>query len=317
MFRVFRSLADAPADFGPCALTIGNFDGVHLGHRRILETAVERARANGWRAAVLTFDPHPTRVVAPQRAPALMTTIDQRLERFAEIGVDETLVMPFTPKVARLSPEEFVRAVLVERLGAQLVVVGSNFRFGHRHAGDIQALRQLGTAYGFRCEAVEPVHLAGAVVSSSRVRAALAAGRLREVRRLLGGAFRVRGGVIPGRGIGARQTVPTLNVAPQADLTPEDGVYVSETRDLETNHCWRSVTNVGVRPTFGPGERTVETHLLEPMEGEAPKQIEICFLRRLRDERTFHSADGLKRQILKDVGTAQRYFRLRAALEAV
>jgi riboflavin kinase/FMN adenylyltransferase len=313
MFRAFWSLAEAAPQFGPCALTIGNFDGVHLGHRLILETAVRRARAAGWNAGVLTFDPHPTRVVSPDRTPELMTTIEQRLELFAAIGLDEALVMPFTSEVARLSPEEFARDVLVEKLRARAVVVGSNFRFGHRHAGDIAALEQLGRRYGFECEAVPPVVLDGVVVSSSRARAALREGRLRQARRLLGAPFRMRGSVVSGRGIGARQTVPTLNLAPDSELAPADGVYVSETQDLETGRRWRSVTNVGVRPTFGSGERTIETHLLEPLEAEPPRRIEVWFHRRLREERTFASAEELKRQILADVGAAQRFFHLCAA----
>jgi riboflavin kinase/FMN adenylyltransferase len=316
MFRAFWSLPEAAADFGPCALTIGNFDGVHLGHRRILATAVELARANRWRAGVLTFHPHPTRVVAPDRAPALMTTIEQRLERFAEIGLDRAVVLPFTAELARLSPEEFVRDILVRTLDARAVVVGSNFRFGHRHAGDTDTLVKLGESYGFACQAAEPVHVDGAIVSSSRLRSAVRDGRLREARRLLGSAFRVRGSVSSGRGIGARQTVPTLNLAPDAELMPADGVYVSETKDIETGRCWRSVTNVGVRPTFGAGERTVETHLLEPIGEASPKRIEVWFHRRLRDERSFPSAAELKRQILADVSAAERFFRLRAALGA-
>ena len=315
MMQTFRSLADAAAaELGPCALTIGNFDGVHLGHRRILEAAVERGRQNGWKAAVLTFDPHPTRVVAPDRAPALMTTLEQRLERFEEIGIDEALILPFTAEVARMTPEEFVRDVLVEKLSTRAVVVGSNFRFGHRHAGDIATMEKLGLEHGFSCEAVQPVRLGGEVVSSSRVRAALAAGRLREVRRLLGRMFRVRGSVAAGRGIGARKTVPTLNIAPEAELTPPDGVYVSDTRDVDSSRCWRSVTNVGVRPTFGSGDRTIETHLLDPLEGPAPRRIEVCFLRRLREEKMFASAAELKQQILRDIGRAERLFRLRRAL---
>ena len=313
MFRAFWSVAEAAAEFGPCALTIGNFDGVHRGHRLILETVVRRARAGGWKAGALTFDPHPTRVVSPDRTPELMTTIEQRLELFAAIGLDEALVMPFTSEVARLSPEEFARGVLVEKLRARAVVVGSNFRFGHRHAGDIATLEELGRRYGFECEAVPPVVLDGVVASSSRARAALREGRLRQARRLLGAPFRIRGSVVSGRGIGARQTVPTLNLAPDCELTPANGVYVSETQDLETGRRWRSVTNVGVRPTFGSGERTIETHLLEPLVGEPPRRIEVWFHRRLREEKTFVSAEELKRQILADIAAAQRFFHLCAA----
>jgi riboflavin kinase/FMN adenylyltransferase len=193
------------------------------------------------------------------------------------------------------------------------VVVGSNFRFGHRHAGDIATLEQLGRRYGFECEAIEPLHLAGGIVSSSRVRAALKQGRLTEARRLLGASFRLRGSVVSGRGIGSRRTVPTLNLAPDSELLPADGVYVTETQDVESRRCWRSVTNVGVRPTFGAGERTIETHLLEPMEGESPRRIDVCFVRRLRDERAFESTEELRAQILDDISDAERFFRLRAA----
>ena len=315
MVRAFWSLSEAAAaNLGPCAVTIGNFDGVHLGHRRILETAVAHARSQGWTAVVLTFDPHPTRLVAPERAPALMTTIEQRLELFDDIGVDAALVMPFTREVARLSPEEFVREVLVEKLSSSAVIVGSNFRFGHKHAGDIATLQELGCRHGFVCEAVPPVECAGGIVSSSRIRTALAEGRLSQARRLLGAVFRVRGAVVRGRGIGSSQTVPTLNVALEADLAPADGVYVSETKDLSGGRCWRSVSNVGVRPTFGGGDRTVETHLLDPLDGPPPERIDVCFLRRLREERTFESAAELKRQILVDIAAAERLFRLRQAL---
>lgn len=313
MFRAFSNLADATGP-GPRVVTIGNFDGVHLGHRRILETAARLAKERGWKAMALTFDPHPTRVVAPERAPALMTTIEQRLEAFEALGLDEALVMPFTPEVARLSPEEFARGALAEALGARAVVVGSNFRFGHKHAGDVKALESLGEKLGFECRPVPPLHFGGAVVSSSRVRAALREGRLREARRLLGAPYRLRGGVARGRGIGGAQTVPTLNLDPDCEILPRDGVYVTETLDADNGRCWRSVTNVGVRPTFGGGGRVVETHLLEPLESGAPRRIEICFLRRLREERMFASVDELKQQILRDIAAARRFFDLRAAL---
>ncbi|MCB9384128.1 MAG: bifunctional riboflavin kinase/FAD synthetase [Bryobacterales bacterium] len=310
MFQAFGSLADAAAAPGPRVVTIGNFDGVHLGHRRILEEAKSLARARGWKAAVLTFDPHPTRVVAPERAPELMTTIEQRLERFAELGLDEALVLPFDADVARLSPEEFARDVLADALEARAVVVGSNFRFGHKHAGDVETLRALGLRYGFECVAVAPLMVDAAVVSSSRVRAALGQGRLREARRLLGRSYAMRGAVASGRGIGGSQTVPTLNLDPDCEMTPLDGVYVTWTRDLDSGRCWRSVSNVGVRPTFGSGARVVETHLLDPLEAGPPRRIEVTFLRRLREERTFASAPDLKRQIVQDIHAANRFFAL-------
>ncbi|MEZ5393821.1 MAG: adenylyltransferase/cytidyltransferase family protein [Bryobacterales bacterium] len=161
MFRAFASLADAATAPGPRVVTIGNFDGVHLGHQRILEEATALANERGWKATALTFDPHPTRVVAPERAPALMTTIAQRLERFAALGLDEALVLPFNADVARLSPEEFARDVLAEALAARAVVVGSNFRFGYKHAGNVETLRELGARYGFDCIAVPPLTVDG------------------------------------------------------------------------------------------------------------------------------------------------------------
>ncbi|HEY2017796.1 MAG TPA: adenylyltransferase/cytidyltransferase family protein, partial [Bryobacteraceae bacterium] len=147
--RVYRSLAEVPADFGPSALTIGNFDGVHAGHRRILRRLKALADERGWKASALTFDPHPTRVVAPERAPRLMTSPERRAELMGKEGIDQVLILPFTPEVAQIEPEAFVRGLLVGRLGVRAVLVGDNFRFGHRHAGNIKVLTELGREFGF------------------------------------------------------------------------------------------------------------------------------------------------------------------------
>ena len=316
MPEVFDSLEALPPSFGPCALTIGNFDGVHAGHQRILEVTAERARANGWRAAALTFEPHPLKILAPERAPLSMMTLGQRLRRMGECGIETVVVLAFTPELSRTEPEEFVDRVLAGALGARWVVVGENFRFGRRHAGDVDTLERLGGGFGFRAEAVEPVVSGGEVVSSTRIRQAVAAGRVVEARRLLGHPFAIAGEVQPGRGIGARSTVPTLNLAPESELLPFDGVYVSETCDRDTSRLWRSISNVGVRPTFGGGERTVETHLLDPFDGRAPSRIEVTFHRRLRAERRFESAAALKEQIVTDIARTQRFFRLLDAVSA-
>lgn len=311
MLKLFRSLDEIPADFGPSVVTIGNFDGVHCGHRKILDLANCLAQQHGWQTATLTFDPHPLQVVAPERAPRLMTSIEQRLEILESTGVEAMVVLPFTTEFSMQSPEEFVEQVLVRGLRSACVVVGENFRFGHRHAGDIDTLERLGRRYGFVTETVGPFRMGGQTVSSSRIRAAVAAGRTDVARRLLGRPFELAGEVVPGRGIGSKSTAPTLNLNPQADLWPANGVYISETRELSGPRRWRSVTNVGVRPTFGESDRVVETHLLDPLEGSSPTAIGVGFLRRLRDERSFESSEALREQIHRDIAESKRYFRLR------
>ena len=315
MLKVYRSLDEFPSDFGPSVVTIGNFDGVHRGHRKILEIASTAAEEHGWRTATLTFDPHPLQVVAPDRAPQVMTTIEQRRELLQELGVDAMVVLPFTQAFSKQSPEEFVEQVLVRGLGCACVVVGENFRFGHRQAGDIDTLKGLGRKYGFLSETVGPFRIGGQIVSSSRIRAAVAAGRTDVARRLLGRSFELVGEVVSGRGIGSKSTAPTLNLEPQVDLWPANGVYVSETRELSGPRSWRSVTNVGVRPTFGESDRTIETHLLDPIGGASPTAIGVSFLRRLRNEQLFESSGSLREQIYQDIAEAERYFRLRDRIQ--
>ena len=307
---VYRDLDGVPADFGPSALTIGNFDGVHFGHRRILRRLVALARDHGWKPSVLTFHPHPTRVVAPERAPHLMTSVDRRCELMAGEGVEQVLILPFTKELALLSPEDFVCRLLVQRLGARAVLVGDNFRFGHRAAGNIRLLQELGHRLGFDTVIVPAITCRGRVVSSSGIRDLLAAGRVSLAARLLQHPYGIEGRVVHGRGIGSKQTVPTLNLDTAAELIPARGVYVTRTRDLDSARCWNSITNIGYRPTFADSAGlTIETFLLEPLQGETPARIGVDFLWRVRDERKFDSPEALKAQILKDAGAAQRYFR--------
>lgn len=316
-FEVYRSLDAVPSGLAPTVVSIGAFDGVHRGHQAILGRTVELARRTGRRAVALTFDPHPAVVVKPDRAPTMLMTLDQRLERLAALGLDAAVVAPFTSDFSRLSPEEFVAGPLVERLGAGAVVVGDNFRFGRRGAGDVAALGVFGRRFGFTVEAVAAVRLGGEVVSSTRIREAVRAGKVAPARRLLGVFFALRGDVVSGRGIGSKQTVPTLNLSPWTELLPADGVYTTLARDLDRDRSWRAVSNVGVRPTFGGGPRTVETHLLEPLSGDPPERLEVEFRRRLRGERRFASPEALKSQILADAGRSQRYFDLLQRFHAV
>ncbi len=305
--RVYRSLGEAPGGFGPCALTIGNFDGVHAGHRAILRQVVELARGRGWQAAVLTFDPHPAVVVAPRRAPKLMTKPGERCALMEREGIDEVLILPFTPEVARLTPEEFTRQIVAEGLGARAVLVGENFRFGAKAAGDTALLAALGARLGFETRPVAAVRRRGAVGSSSGIRALIEAGRIYRAARMLERPHFLEGEVVGGRGVGSRQTVPTLNLAPEGEVIPADGVYV--TRASAEHGSWPAVTNIGVRPTFGGGARTIETFLLSGLDGEAPQRLRIEFLHRLREERKFESAEALRTQILRDAARARSWFR--------
>jgi riboflavin kinase/FMN adenylyltransferase len=307
-FRVFRSLEEVPSGFGPCALTIGNFDGVHAGHRQILRRVVQIAHANGWKAAALTLDPHPLQVVAPDRAPKLMSTPLERCEFLREEGIEEVLILPFNESVARIPPDVFVRDIVVGKLQARAILVGKDFRFGHKHAGNTELLAKLGQQLDFATELVSAVTLRGKRVSSSLIRGLVETGNVSRACRFLSRPFHIDGPVVSGQGIGSKQTVPTLNLAPPPGLIPKTGVYVTRTRDLDNPQVWNSITNVGFRPTFDGASLTIETFLLDPLF-TAPSNIRVQFLLRLRDERKFDTPEALKAQILRDVNRTRNYFR--------
>jgi riboflavin kinase/FMN adenylyltransferase len=307
-FLICHHLDQIPPDFGPCALAIGNFDGVHAGHRQIIRRVAELARVNGWKAAALTFDPHPTQVVAPDRAPRLMTKPLERCEMLREEGIDEVLILPFDESVAKISPEAFIRDVVVQKLRARAILVGKDFRFGHKHAGDTTLLAKMGEDLGFTTVLIPEVIMRGERVSSSLIRRLVEEGKVSRACRFLARPFCVDGPVIPGQGIGSKETVPTLNLAPGTGVVPKTGVYVTRTRDLKSGQAWNSITNVGYRPTFDGQSLTIETFLLGPLT-VPPENIRVQFLLRLRDERKFESPEALKAQILRDVKRAQTYFR--------
>jgi riboflavin kinase/FMN adenylyltransferase len=304
--RAFRSVSDVPEDFGQSVVTIGNFDGVHAGHREILRRVVAIARDRGLVPVVLSFDPHPARVLAPERAPKLITTVGQRLDRMQSEGMEAALLLPFSLELARQSPEEFARTVLAETLRARVVIVGDDFRFGHKQAGDLATLRTLGERFGYEVESAGAILRRGERISSTAIRKLVEAGRVSRACRMLGAPFALEGPVVQGHGIGSRQTVPTLNLAPENDLLPKTGVYVTRTRDLDSGREWQSVTNVGYRPTFDGRDLTCETFLLDPFDGSTPQRIEVSFLYFIRDEKKFDSPELLRAQILKDVAFAQR-----------
>lgn len=306
---VFRSLAELPDNFGPCAITIGNFDGVHIGHQQIMRHVTAIAHEHGCKAAALTFDPHPTRLVAPTRAPSLLTTPEQRAGLLLNQGIDEVLILPFTAEIAKLTPEEFVCEILSAKLKARIVLVGDNFRFGNRAAGDARTLQELGRKYGFSTEIIHAILWRGRVISSSEIRQSIEAGNVSLACRMLGRPYALEGRVVSGAGIGSKQTVPTLNLETKAEVLPKTGVYVTRTHDGSNSREWRSITNVGYRPTFNGHGLTIETFLLDPLAGEPPQEISVQFLRWVREERKFPSPEALKAQILQDVARTNSYFR--------
>ena len=310
-FRVFRSLDELPADFGPSVVTIGNFDGVHAGHRELMKRAVEIAREHSsWQPSVLTFDPHPSTLVAPARAPKLLTSMDTRLEQMREVGIRQVFILPFTWDVARLTPETFVGQLLVAAMKARAIVIGDNFRFGHKQSGDTARLRELGELHGFRTEVVGAVTRRSLLVSSTEIRKLLGIGNVTKANRLLQRPYSLTGPVVSGHGIGRSKTVPTLNIQPPSEVLPAQGVYITCTTDAYApSRQWNSITNLGVRPTFEGHELAIETFLLTPFDGVDPKRIRIDFLRRVREERKFDSREELKSQIMRDVARAQAFFR--------
>jgi riboflavin kinase/FMN adenylyltransferase len=310
MISIFHSTAEIPAGFGPCVASIGNFDGVHLGHRQILSAVAREAHEQGARAVAITFDPHPEQFLRPAHAPRLLTPIDERLRLLSLTGIDAVVVLPFDEALASLVAQEFVRGILVEALGLRSLHEGGNFHFGHRAEAGLAELQQLGAEFGFAVCVHPPVRARGLEVSSSAIRDFVAAGDMTRARWMLGRPFEVRSTQARGRGIGARLLVPTVNLAAYDGLLPAFGVYVA--RLTVAGRSFKAVTNVGNRPTFGAASFAVESHILdfEPVEIDDHTPIELEFLMRLRGEIEWPTPDALKAQIFRDIARAKRYFRL-------
>src|SRR3984893_6439902 len=289
-------------------LAIGNFDGIHLGHQAILRAVVQRAEKTKDVATALTFDPSPRRVLRPESAPMRVCTNAQRIEWFGTVGLEAAVVLPFTLDLARLSPEEFVEQILVRVLHLRAVRVGENFRFGHKQGGDVALLRELGARYGFAVEIIPPIALDGEIVSSTAIRREIAAGNVTHAARLLGRPFVLTGEVVSGTGTGRRFTFPTLNLKPEQELLPGRGVYVTRTLLQGETKSRRSVTNVGMRPTFNGASLSVETHLLDFSGEVTAKRMEVRFWKRLREEKKFAGPEELRIQIARDIASADAFF---------
>jgi riboflavin kinase/FMN adenylyltransferase len=289
---------------GPTAVAAGNFDGLHLGHQKILRFLVERARGQKLRSVVLTFSPHPERVLGRSQI-AMIQTLAQRLESFRSLGVQAVLVAPFTKTFAGLSVRDFVERILAGSLGAREIIVGEDFRFGRGRRGDIGSLKLAGTGLGFRVYPVKPVRRRGRVVSSSLIRELLADGAVDEAAVFLGRPYEVEGRVVGGSARGRTLGFPTANVLPENEIIPA-GVFLTGTVVHGQEHP--SVTNIGTRPTFGCGPRHIETFLLDYRGNLYRRRVGLRFIRKLRPERTFPSGGDLVAQIRSDVRAARRYF---------
>jgi riboflavin kinase/FMN adenylyltransferase len=289
-------------------LAIGNFDGIHLGHQAILRSAVARAQAIGAVSTALTFDPSPRKVLRPDSAPLRLSTNAQRMDWFNALGLEAAVILPFTLELARLSPEEFVQQILVRDLHIKTVLVGEDFHFGHKQAGNVKLLKELGAKNDFEVVIIPPVQYRGEIVSSTIIRREVAEGDVSHAGRLLGRPFALTGEVVSGTGTGRKFTFPTLNLAAEQELLPARGVYITRTFFEGETCSRRSVTNIGVRPTFNGSALSVETHLLDSQGITTPNRIEVRFWKRLREEKKFTGPEELRAQIARDIATANKFF---------
>jgi riboflavin kinase / FMN adenylyltransferase len=303
--KVATSLADVDVSHSS-VVSIGNFDGLHLGHREILKSVVTRARELGLQSVAMTFSPHPIRFLAPDRAPRLITTLEQKIKLIESMGVDLLFIARFDEPFSKLSPEDFVQRYLLEGLGARSVCVGGNFNFGYQQRGTLQTLRQF-TSH-FEIIEVPPVRVRGSIVSSSSIRQLIADGYVSRACRMLRRWVEIEGSIVSGAGRGRTMKVPTLNLQPENELVPKNGVYVTRV-SLDGGPSMNAVTNIGIRPTFNETGVTIETFVLSDSVPENVTKARLSFLHRLRDERKFDSADALRQQIGLDSHRALTLFR--------
>jgi riboflavin kinase/FMN adenylyltransferase len=287
-------------------LALGNFDGLHRGHQKIVERVKRGAAEHGGTPMAMTFDPHPPRIVRPDKAPPLLMTKAQRLEALHRAGIGCVAVVRFTRELSEWEPEAFVRTVLVEWLRVSEVWVGANFLFGHDRSGNFSLLRTLGQRYGFRADKIDPVRYKDFVVSSTRIRRLVSEGRMDEAGALLGHGYYVDGTIVEGRRRGREIGFPTANLMTDNELLPPHGVYATTTTIDGIVHA--GLTNVGTRPTFGETDTTVETHLLNYSGDLYGRSVRLGFVLRLRDERRFDDVDALRSQIEADQRRAERLF---------
>lgn len=306
--KIYRNLEQLPADLGATVLSVGNFDGVHRAHQHVLRENARRARELGASSMVVTFDPHPVRILRPDVPKKLISPLPSKLRMFEQCGIEAVLILTFTRDLSLMPPREFAENILAGRLHVKEIHEGSNFHFGHHAEGNVDKLAEFGRELGFKVHIYPQQYLHREHVSSTRIRQVVAEGNVRLARQMLARPFSMLGNAGRGRGYGHRYTVPTINMARYDELVPAHGVYITWTR--VGTECFDSVTNVGNRPTFGPDSFAIETHLLNfhPIELTPETEVEIYFLDHIRPEIKFPTVEELRIQISKDVHKARRYF---------
>jgi riboflavin kinase/FMN adenylyltransferase len=305
--KVFGDVPTLRAHLDGAVATIGNFDGVHRGHRAILERLLSRGRADGHPTLLITFEPHPLKVLAPDRAPRMLTTSRQRLALLEATGIDFLLVLPFTVELAEVTAERFAREYLLEGLALRCVYVGENFNFGKGRAGNADLLARLCGELGIRAETVPEIRYLGSPISSSRIRRALLGGEVELAGELLGRPYGIEGTVVHGESRGAALGIPTANLDTPNELIPQDGVYITEA--VIDGRRSPAVTNIGSRPTFAGASYAVETHVLDSPGDLYGRAFEVRFRARLRQELKFSSPGALIEQVRRDIERAREYFR--------
>ncbi len=307
--KIIHRLEELAAEYPSPVVTIGNFDGVHLGHQNLMRDLIARAAKIGGTAVVLTFHPHPLQYLAPNNAPLQIQTLDQKLAVMESLGISHIVVIPFNMQLAQVSARDFAVGILWEKLRPKEIYVGPSFAFGNRRQGSFNLLREIGEEKGFLVGKIHQVQFRGSRVSSTAVRQALISGQVSLTRRLLARPFALEGTITHGTGLGAKLQVPTANLQTPNELIPRRGVYVTR---LGVGGCrYPGVTNIGLRPTVNTGEAaslSIETHVLDFSQDIYGKKVTLEFLVRLRDERCFSGQQALVEQIQKDIGNARRYF---------
>jgi riboflavin kinase/FMN adenylyltransferase len=300
-----KSLQDIPSPPDNCAVAIGNFDGVHLGHRKILQVLVEDAKKSNLFPLLLTFHPHPAKILAKRKF-EMLQTIEQRLDEIKKSGVQMTVVLSFDENLSQITAQEFIRTIIVQKLKAKKVIVGDNFRFGKDRDGDVEKLQEWSSHYKFSVRSVPPVIRQGSVVSSSLIRKLLHSGEIEKANKLLGRPYEIEGTVIRGKSRGKRLGFPTANIHPLNDIAPP-GVFISKVGI--GSRVYPSITHVGSKPTFNEKDSMIESYVIDYNDSLYKKKLRVFFLKKIREEKKFETAEALSLQIKNDLEKTQAFFK--------
>lgn len=306
--QLITDLGKIAAPYKNSVVTLGNFDGVHRGHQELIRMIIARARETGGLSAVVTFRPHPLKVLAPEKCPPLISIYEEKIRLLEELGIDLLVKIPFTVDFSEMSPRDFVKDILAGLLGAKEIFVGFNYRFGRGREGNIESLRRLGEEFGFTVREVEQISLDGEPVSSTKIRQLLKRGEVEHAARLLGRLYGITGVVVKGDGRGRTLGFPTANVAPKHAIIPPNGVYAVKV--LARERTYHGIVNIGIRPTFDTKRLAIEAHVFDFNEDLYGEEITVYFVHRIREEKKFQNAEALVRQITLDIVAAREILAL-------